>query len=121
MSYRSDRFNKRMLSTNRAEETIDVSKNRALGDAGLGVARLLDALDFDAERAAAERRAEIGARNASAVGAVLRLTLAEKPHLVKPLLLILEHGDDLESSLKKMKRSSYFWARNRLLEFFIGL
>lgn len=121
MSYRGDRFNRRMLSTNLTELKIDPAKNKHLGDAGLGVERLLDALDFDDQRERKAWSGETGQLHASAVGAVLRLVFAGKPHLVKPLLLIFENENDLESSLKKMKKSSYFWARNQLLEFFIGL
>lgn len=121
MSYRSDRFNKRMLSTCLADQAIDPSKNRNMSDFGLGVERLQYALDYDPERARAEWSAEIGQTQASVVGAIMRLIWSNKPHLVKPLLLILEHRDDLEASLKKIKKSTYFWARNQLLEFFIGL
>lgn len=121
MSYRSDRFNRRMLSTCLADQAIDPSKNRNMSDLGLGVERQLNSLDYDPERARAEWSAEIGQTQASAVGAVLRLIWSNKPHLVKPLLLIFEHRDDLEASLKKIKKSTYFWARNQLLEFFIGL
>lgn len=121
MSYRSDRFNKRMLSTCLAEETIDPSKNRNLNDLGLSVERLMDALDYDPERERAEWSTEIGQTQASVVGAILRLIWSNKPHLVNPLLLILEHRDDLEATLREIKKSTYFWARNQLLEFFIGL
>lgn len=121
MSYRSDRFNKRMLSTSLADQTIDPSKNRNMSDFGLGVERLLAAIDYDPERARDEWSTEIGQNQASVVGAVLRLIWSNKPHLVNPLLLILEHRDDLEATLREIKKSTYFWARNQLLEFFIGL
>lgn len=121
MSYRGDRFNKRMLSTNLAENTIDPTKNRHLSDFSLGVERLLRALDYDDAREVDDWRAEIGQKQASAVGAILRLVWSEKLHLVRPLLLIFEHRDNLEATLKKIKRSTYFRVRNQLLDFFVGL
>lgn len=121
MSYRGDRFNKRMLSLDCADGKIDASKNRRLGDDGLGVERILDAVDFDAKRVGDVESAEIGQAQASAVGAVLRLICSDKLHLVKPLLLIFEHGANREASLRKIKKTTYFRVRNELLDFFVGL
>lgn len=121
MSTRNDRFNASLRSFDFLASGGDPSKDPRRSDSGLGVERLVDALDCDAEREAVARSAELGQRNASAVGAVLRLVWAEKVHLAKALNLIFENGSERELSLKKMKRRTYFWARNELESFFIAL
>ena len=54
-------------------------------------------------------------------GAVLRLVVAGKDHLVPTLLLIAENRDDREKSLRQMPRRSYFRHRDELLDFFVAL
>ena len=54
-------------------------------------------------------------------GAVLRLVVAGKDHLVPTLLLIAENRDDREKSLQQMPRRSYFRHRDELLDFFVAL
>ena len=54
-------------------------------------------------------------------GAVLRLVIAGKDHLVPTLLLIAENRDDREKSLQQMPRRSYFRHRDELLDFFVAL
>ena len=54
-------------------------------------------------------------------GAVLRLVVAGKDHLVPTLLLIAENRDDREESLRQMPRRSYFRHRDELLDFFVAL
>ena len=54
-------------------------------------------------------------------GAVLRLVVAGKDHLVPTLLLIAENRDNRERSFQKMPRSTYFLHRDALLDFFVGL
>ena len=54
-------------------------------------------------------------------GAVLRLVWGGKPHLARVLNLILENGEDRELSVQKVKKSTYFRARNELLDFFVAL
>ena len=54
-------------------------------------------------------------------GAVLRLVVAGKDHLVPTLLLIAENRDDREKSLRQMPRSTYFLHRDELLDFFVAL
>ena len=54
-------------------------------------------------------------------GAVLRLVVAGKDHLVPTLHLIAENRDDREKSLQQMPRRSYFRHRDELLDFFVAL
>ena len=54
-------------------------------------------------------------------GAVLRLVVAGKDHLVPTLLLIAENRDDREKSLRQMPRRSYFRHRDELLDSFVAL
>ena len=54
-------------------------------------------------------------------GAVLKLIVAGKDHLVPTLLLIAENGSDRERSMHKMPRRSYFRHRDELLDFFVAL
>ena len=112
MSLRSDRFNRSMRHT---ELMFRVS------DEGLGLERLVEAVDYDEAMSAAEWHEALGQENASAVGAVLRLVWAEKHHLAKVLNLIFENVNERRLSIAKVKKRSYFRARNALLEFFVAL
>ena len=114
MSYRSDRFNASMRSLESFTDGFDnPSKIASLSDRGTGIERMIeqiepspdDAPDHDQELA----------------GAVLRLIVADKGHLVPTLLLIAENGANREESLETMPRRTYFWHRNELLNFFIAL
>ena len=121
MSSRNERFNSSIRSIDWVEESGDSSKDPRQSDGGLGVSRMINAIDFDWTREVSEWSREIGQRNASTVGAILRLEWSGKHHLIAPLLAIFENGSDIASSLLKIKKSTYFWARNALLKFFIGL
>ena len=121
MSSRNERFNSSIRSIDWVEESGDPSKDPRQSDGGLGVQRLVEVVDFDWTREVSEWSREIGQRNASTVGAILRLEWSGNHHLITPLLAIFENGSDIASSLLKIKKSTYFWARNALLKFFIGL
>ena len=112
MSRRSDRFNLSMWHTVISEQAADCKREAE---------RLLDAADWDEARELRAWHDELGRRNANAAGAVLRLVWDGKPHLARVLNLILENGKDRELSLRKVKKSTYFRARNELLDFFVGL
>ena len=121
MSSRNERFNSSIRSIDWVEESGDPSKDPRQSDGGLGVQRLVEVVDFDWTREVSEWSREIGQRNASAVGAILRLEWSGNHHLIAPLLAIFENGSDISSTLLKIKKSTYFRARNALLEFFVGL
>jgi len=121
MSSRNERFNSSIRSIDWVEVSGDPSKDPRQSDGGLGVQRLVEVVDFDWTREVSEWSREIGQRNASTVGAILRLEWSGNHHLITPLLAIFENGSDITSSLLKIKKSTYFWARNALLKFFIGL
>ncbi len=121
MSSRNERFNSSIRSIDWVEESGDPSKDPRQSDGGLGVQRLVEVVDFDWTREVSEWSREIGQRNASTVGAILRLEWSGNHHLITPLLAIFENGSDISSTLFKIKKSTYFRARNALLEFFVGL
>ena len=112
MSRRSDRFNRSMWHTVISEQAADCKREAE---------RLLAAADWDEARELRAWHDELGRRNANAAGAVLRLVWGGKPHLARVLNLILENGEDRELSVQKVKKSTYFRARNELLDFFVGL
>ena len=60
-------------------------------------------------------------RDQKLAGAVLKLIVAGKDHLVPTLLLIAKNGSDRERSMHKMPRRSYFRHRDELLDFFVAL
>ena len=121
MSSRNERFNSSIRSIDWVEESGDPSKDARQSDSGLGDQRLVEVVDFDWTREVSEWSREIGQRNASTVGAILRLEWSGNHHLIAPLLAIFENGSDIASSLLNIKKSTYFRARNALLEFFVGL
>ena len=121
MSARSERFNDSMVSVDWVDGEFDPSKDPRQSDGGIGVLRLVAAVDFDWAAERASWRCEVGQRNASVVGAVLRLVWDEKPFLVKVLNLIFEHGENRRLSIRKVPMTTYFRARNALLEFFVGV
>ena len=121
MSSRNERFNSSIRSIDWVEESGDPSKDPRQSDGGIGAQRLVAAVDFDWAAERASRRCEVGQRNASVVGAVLRLVWDGKPFLVKVLNLVFENGENRRLSIRKVPMSTYFRARNALLEFFVGV
>ena len=114
MTWRAERFNASLASLDEFVDGFDnPAKIVAFADRGEGVGRMLEQIgptpgtspDPDQELA----------------GAVLRLVVAGKDHLVPTLLLIAENRDDREKSLATMPRSTYFLHRDALLDFFVGL
>ena len=114
MTFRNERFNASLFSLDEFIDGFDdPAKIAAFTDRGGGVGCMLEQIepmpdtspDPDQELA----------------GAVLRLVVAGKDHLVPTLLLIAENRDDREKSLRQMPRRSYFRHRDELLDFFVAL
>ena len=113
MTYRAERFNRSMRSLEAMVSGMaDASKSAKLSDRGKSAARMYAA--FEPEPDAPDRNQELA-------GAVLRLIVEGKEHLVPTLLLIAENGSDRERSLLHMSRSTYFLHRDTLLQIFVGL
>ena len=113
MTYRAERFNKSMRSLEAMLSGMaDASKSAKLSDRGKSAARMYAA--FESEPDAPDRDQELA-------GAVLRLIVARKEHLVPTLLLISENGSDRERSILHVPRSTYFLHRDTLLKIFVGL
>ena len=113
MTYRAERFNRSMRSLEAMVSGMaDASKSVKLSDRGESAARMYAA--FEPEPDAPDRDQELA-------GAVLRLIVAGKDHLVPTLLLIAENGNDREKSMRQMPRASYFRHRDTLLGFFMRL
>jgi len=125
MSYRSERFNNAMRSTDYSD--IDPAKNRNSSDGGLGVERMLDAIDYDDAKEEARERAIRAERAERLFVAEMQLVEAGLRHLIPVLLLIVENGTDFRESIGRMSPSSksrnaarkkYFEHRALLLAFF---
>jgi len=125
MSYRSERFNNAMRSTDYSD--IDPAKNRNSSDGGLGVERMLDAIDYDDAKEEARERAIRAERAERLFVAEMQLVEAGLRHLIPVLLLIVENGTDFRESIGRMSpscktpnaaRKKYFEHRARLLAFF---
>ena len=111
MSCRSDRFNASMCSLESFSAKFDdPSKIATLSDRGKGVERLIDVLTPPPD--------DTPDRNQELAGAVLRLVIAGKEHLVTTLLEIAENGSNREESFGKVPRATYFRHRDDLLDFF---
>lgn len=96
MSYRSDRFNRRM----RHELYPD-----SVSDLGLGVERMLDAIDYDPKAEAKEIAAEARERDQLLKNAIVALIAAGLGHTVPTLLLIIENINNREDSICEMANS----------------
>src|SRR5574344_1173424 len=126
MSYRSERFNGRMISLDACLSGYsDPSKAQMLCDGGNGLERLLSALDYSPERETATEARRSAARLApqkerlvKLSAAIGRLVVAEKAHLVPTLLLIARNGADREKSFELMPERTYRRHRRELCEFF---
>lgn len=116
MSRRSERFNKAMRSVD--FESVTTDKNRATSDKGLGVERLLGAVDYDDAAETARENSIRAEREDLLFAAETRLVEAGKGYLIRVLLLIVENGADRELSLKSIPKRTYFRHRNELLWFF---
>ena len=113
MTYRAERFNNSMRSLEAMVSGMaDASKSAKLSDRGENAARMYAA--FEPEPDTPDRDQEL-------VGAVLKLIVSGKDHLVPTLLLIAVNGSDRERSMHKMPRSNYFRQRDELLDFFVAL
>lgn len=111
MSYRSDRFNASMRSLDQfSAEFDDPSKITTFSDRGAGVERMLEQIEPTPDDAPDP--------NQALAGAILRLVVCGKEHLVPTLLLIARNGSNREESIGSMNRATYFRHRDRLLEFF---
>jgi len=121
MSFRNDRFNQKMLSIDTS--TIDMDKNRNFSDEGLGVNRVLDAIDYG-DKAETEGEKRIGAEFRHKLRkAKSRLKKAGKGHLIRVLLLIVKNIENRQESIfeiatsKKSYKSSKTWNAARKMYF----
>ena len=113
MTYRAERFNRSMRSLEAMVSGMaDASKSAKLSDRGKSAARMYAA--FEPEPEAPDRDQELA-------GAILRLIVEGRDHLVPTLLLIAENGSEREKSIQLMPRASYFRHRDTLLGFFVRL
>ena len=124
MSFRNDRFNEAMLSTDQFASTFDdPSEIAAFSDNGAGVDRLVNAIDCTEPP---EKPPSLYTRKLEA--AVKRLTRANLDYLVPTLRLIAQNRSNRQESIwfiqksNKVSRSTakhlYFGHRKNLLKFF---
>lgn len=117
MSYRSERFNRKMKSLEALCERSDTSKWAVLSDGGVGARALREGRvqhpRLDTKQCIFEAEA--------------RLVRVEKEHLIPVLRLIVKNGNDIALSIDQLSASSkswnaarkkYFAHRKMLLEFF---
>lgn len=105
MSYRSERFNRAMLS---------LDSCGAVSDNGQGVERITAAIDRDWQREAKRERAHDLCLDI----ARCLLILGAAEHLLPTLELIIENRNDSRRSIEKQPRATYFRNRAKLLDFF---
>ena len=114
MTFRNERFNASLASLDEFIDGFDdPAKIASFADRGEGVGRMLEQIE-PTPGTSPDPDQELA-------GAVLRLVVAGKDHLVPTLLLIAENRDDREKSLRQMPRRSYFRHRDELLDFFVAL
>ena len=114
MTYRAERFNASLISLDEFMSGFeDPSKITSFTDRGEGVGRMLEQIEPTPDTSPDPDQ--------ELAGAILRLIVAGKDHLVPTLLLIAENRDNRERSFQKMPRSTYFLHRDALLDFFVGL
>ena len=114
MTFRNERFNASLASLDEFIDGFDdPAKIASFADRGEGVGRMLEQIEPTPDTSPDPDQ--------ELAGAVLRLVVAGKDHLMPTLLLIAENRDDREKSLRQMPRSTYFLHRDALLDFFVGL
>ena len=114
MTFRNERFNASLFSLDEFMDGFeDPAKITTFADRGEGVGQMLEQIE-PTPGTSPDPDQELA-------GAVLRLVVAGKDHLVPTLLLIAENRDDREKSLRQMPRRSYFRHRDELLDFFVAL
>jgi len=114
MSYRSERFNRRMMSLEvMVAGFADVSKAKIFSDGVAGAHAIREG-----QESRSRSRVEEETREGKLFEAEMRLADAEKSHLIPVLLLIVENGSNREESLKHVARATYFRHRDLLCRFF---
>ena len=114
MTFRNERFNASLFSLDEFMDGFeDPAKITTFADRGEGVGQMLEQIEPTSDTSPDPGQ--------ELAGAVLRLVVAGKDHLVPTLLLIAENRDDREKSLRQMPRRSYFRHRDELLDFFVAL
>ena len=114
MTFRNERFNASLFSLDEFMDGFeDPAKITTFADRGEGVGQMLEQVEPTPDTSPDPDQ--------ELAGAVLRLVVAGKDHLVPTLLLIAENRDDREKSLQQMPRRSYFRHRDELLDFFVAL
>ena len=114
MTFRNERFNASLFSLDEFMDGFeDPAKITTFADRGEGVGQMLEQIEPTPDTSPDPDQ--------ELAGAVLRLVVAGKDHLVPTLLLIAENRDDREKSLRQMPRRSYFRHRDELLDFFVAL
>jgi len=116
MSYRSERFNRRMMSLEVVVAGFaDVSKAKIFSDGGAGAHAIRENPGLGLGR---RSTVEEETREEKLFEAEMRLADTEKSHLIPVLLLIVENGSNREESLKHVTRATYFRHRDLLCRFF---
>ena len=126
MSYRSERFNRSMISLEAMLSGYsDPSKAKVLGDGGESLERLMDALDYSPEserakeeRLSAKRLERQKVRLQRLAAAIARLVAADKAYLMPTLLLIVRNGANRAESIRLLSERSYRRHRGELCSFF---
>lgn len=118
MSYRSDRFNRSMMSLEQELDRRDLSKAPELSDRGESAARMFRELDERPGRRVIRVPSEVALDTPEFVRAISFIELFGKNHLRRTLGLIVRYGNDLEKILRHVSRPTYFRHRAELLKLF---
>lgn len=107
---RNERFARSMHSLDWKEQGLDQARSRLRSDEGLGVERLVEAIDFTREVAAAEAKAEAEAaheRYQLTINFIAALIAAGKGFAAPTFLKIIKNGSDRQESIEEIAREDH--------------
>ena len=114
MTFRNERFNASLISLDEFMDGFDdPTEIASFTDCVEGVERMLEQIE-----PMPDTSPDPGQELA---GAVLRLIVAGKEHLVPTLLLIAENLDNREKTMLTVSKATYFRHRDELFDFFVRL
>lgn len=118
---RNERFARSMHSLDWKEQGIDQARSRLRSDEGLGVERLVEAIDYTREVAAAEAKAEaerVHERYQLTINFIAALIAAGKGFAAQTFLKIIKNGSDRQESIEKIMREEHLSYHTAEIKYF---
>lgn len=106
---RNERFARSMHSLDLKEQGIDLERSRLRSDQGIGVKRLVEAIDYTPEVAAAEAKAEAELkreRYQKTINFIAALIAAGKGFAAPTFLKIVKNGSDRQQSIEEIIKAT---------------